>query len=178
MGNNKNQWFTAVRERLTGGEQRAREKLYQEIREAIDRKDVLELAPKGSLIARNTEDAADRYYAKGNMLEKLPYVDNYFDVVIVDSPHTLAEGDAAMAEIDRVLKRNGILIALLFERKRPGLRQQMLTMVNGVRLGHQQERKALMDFLHEHGWRVKRGRTFAAVVPLTYMECIRKEPKR
>lgn len=170
----KNQWLSSIRDFLTGVDRRAQEKMYQEIREAIDRKDVLELAPKGSLIARNTADAADRYYNQGNMLEKLQYADRYFDAVIVDCPHTLPEEEAVMAEIDRVLKKNGTLIALLFETNRPKLRRQMLTMVNGVKVEHQWERKDLMAFLHSHGWRVKRGRTYSASVPITFMECIKK----
>ncbi|MDE7122106.1 MAG: class I SAM-dependent methyltransferase [Oscillospiraceae bacterium] len=117
------------------------EKIYQKIRKAILKKQVLEIATGTGLIARNTAQYAKKYIAtdfseqmlyqaqkinrKKQKIENLyfmkadacalPFPDHSFDVVIASNVlHIMPDPEKALSEIRRVLRSGGILIAPTF----------------------------------------------------------------
>ena len=115
----------------------AYDEMYALIRPVVKAKTVLELATGAGLIAKNIVNAAAHIEAtdatpemileakRGNQSAKLhfsvqdmfrlPYADRSFDVVIVSNAlHIVPQPEKALAEICRVLKDDGVLIAPTF----------------------------------------------------------------
>lgn len=115
----------------------AYEKLYELIRPVVKARTVLELAAGTGLIAKNIVRAASHIEVtdaseemiteakRNNRSAKLhfsvrdmfclPYADKSFDVVIVSNAlHIVPQPEKALAEIRRVLKDDGVLIAPTF----------------------------------------------------------------
>ena len=115
----------------------AYEKIYALIRSVVKAKTVLELATGTGLIAKNIVNAAAHVEATDASAEmiaearrdnrsaklhfsvqdmfRLPYVEESFDVVIVSNAlHIVPQPEKALAEIRRVLKDGGTLIAPTF----------------------------------------------------------------
>ena len=115
----------------------AYEKLYELIRPVVKARTVLELAAGTGLIAKNIVRAASHIEVtdaseemiteakRNNRSAKLhfsvrdmfclPYADKSFDVVIVSNAlHIIPQPEKALAEIRRVLKDDGVLIAPTF----------------------------------------------------------------
>ena len=115
----------------------AYEQLYELLRPVVRQKNVLELATGTGLIAKNIVNSAAHIEAtdaspemiaeakQGNCSAKLhfsvqdmfhlPYAYESFDVVIVaNALHIVPEPEKALAEIRRVLKDGGVLIAPTF----------------------------------------------------------------
>ena len=113
------------------------EKMYELIRPVVKDKTVLELATGTGLIARHIIKAAAHIEATDASAEmiaeakrdnqsaklhfsvqdmfRLPYADKSFDVVIVSNAlHIVPQPEKALAEIRRVLKDDGVLIAPTF----------------------------------------------------------------
>ena len=113
------------------------EKMYELIRPVVKDKTVLELATGTGLIARHIIKAAAHIEATDASVEmiaeakrdnqsaklhfsvqdmfRLPYADKSFDVVIVSNAlHIVPQPEKALAEIHRVLKDDGVLIAPTF----------------------------------------------------------------
>ena len=116
----------------------AYDEMYELIRPIVRHKTVLELATGTGLIAKHIVNAAAHIEATDASAEmiaeakrdnrsaklhfsvqdmfRLPYVEESFDVVIVvqRAAHCAAAGEEALAEIRRVLKDDGVLIAPTF----------------------------------------------------------------
>ena len=115
----------------------AYEKLYELIRPVVKARTVLELAAGTGLIAKNivraashieVTDASEEMIAEAKRNNRsaklhfsvrdmfcLPYADKSFDVVIVSNAlHIIPQPEKALAEIRRVLKDDGVLIAPTF----------------------------------------------------------------
>ena len=115
----------------------AYEKMYELVRPVVKVQTVLELATGTGLIAKNIVNAAAHIEAtdasaemiaeakRSNCSAKLhfsvqdmfclPYADKSFDVVIVSNAlHIVPQPEKALAEIRRVLKDEGVLIAPTF----------------------------------------------------------------
>ena len=115
----------------------AYEEMYALIRPVVKAKTVLELATGAGLIAKNIVNAAAHIEATDASPEmileakrdnrsaklhfsvqdmfRLPYADNSFDVVIVSNAlHIVPQPEKVLAEIRRVLKDDGVLIAPTF----------------------------------------------------------------
>ena len=115
----------------------AYEQMYELLRPVVRHKTVLELATGTGLIAKNIVNSAahieatdaspemiaeakrDNRSAKlhfsGQDMFHLPYADESFDVVIVaNALHIVPEPEKALAEIRRVLKDDGVLVAPTF----------------------------------------------------------------
>ena len=111
--------------------------MYELIRLIVRHKTVLELATGTGLIAKNIVNAAAHIEATDASAEmiaqakrdnrsaklhfsvqdmfRLPYADQSFDVVIVSNAlHVVPQPEKALAEIRRVLKDEGVLIAPTF----------------------------------------------------------------
>ena len=115
----------------------AYDEMYELIRPIVRHKTVLELATGTGLIAKHIVNAAAHIEATDASAEmiaeakrdnrsaklhfsvqdmfRLPYADQSFDVVIVSNAlHIVPQPEKALAEIHRVLKDDGVLIAPTF----------------------------------------------------------------
>ena len=125
----------------------AYEQMYELLRPVVRHKTVLELATGTGVIAKNIVNSAAHIEAtdaspemiaeakRDNRSAKLhfsvqdmfhlPYADESFDVVIVaNALHIVPEPEKALAEIRRVLKDDGVLVAPTFTRVGKGRRNQ------------------------------------------------------
>lgn len=198
----KNNWdlYAPVYNLFMKKDQRVYEQMYGRIRRVIAGKRVLELATGTGLIAKNVAEAAEcleatdfsekmiREAKKGKYPSNchfsvadacdLPYPEHTFDAVIISNAlHIMPEPEKALAEIGRVLKPEGLLIAPTFTHGRMALPRKMLSQlmaIVGFHPEHKWTEEAYLSFLQRNGWHIIGKKTLAASFPLTYAEC-RKE---
>ena len=177
----------------------AYERLYELLRPVVRQKTVLELATGTGLIAKHIVRYADHIEATDasqKMIEQakqgvksaklyfsvqdmfhLPYADQSFDVVIVSNAlHIVPEPEKALAEIRRVLKEDGILIAPTFTHAdndfRGNVKAFFMKLV-GFRQYSKWSSESYLDLLREQGWTVRKSEVLKASFPLTYTECMK-----
>lgn len=175
------------------------ERLYELLRPVVRQKTVLELATGTGLIAKHIVRYADHIEATDasqKMIEQakqgvkstklyfsvqdmfhLPYADRSFDVVIVSNAlHIVPEPEKALAEIRRVLKEDGILIAPTFTHAdnefRGNVKAFFMKLV-GFRQYSKWSSESYLDLLREQGWTVRKSEVLKASFPLTYTECMK-----
>ena len=101
----------------------------------------------------------------------LPYAPESFDAVIISNAlHIMPEPEAALQNIRRVLKREGLLIAPTFTAAgsffgRIKIRMMELT---GFKVFHKWSPESYLAFLYENGFQVTRSEIFGG--PLKYVE--------
>ena len=175
--------------------------MYERMRPVVRRKTVLELATGTGLIARALVSSAgfiEATDASAEMIEKarrgdrsaklhfsvqnmfhLPYADGSFDVVIVaNALHIVPEPEKALAEIRRVLKDDGVLIAPTFTHAENAFRGKVRAFfmkLAGFPLHSKWTSGAYLAFLAENGWTVRESTVLEASFPLTYAECVKTE---
>ena len=175
--------------------------MYALIRPVVRHQTVLELATGTGLIAKNIVSAADRVEAtdaSAEMIEEarrkncsaklhfsvqdlfaLPYADRSFDVVIVaNALHIVPAPENALAEIRRVLKDDGVLIAPTFTHagnSAAGKLRAFLMKLAGFPLHSKWSSEEYLAFLDRNGWTVRKSAVLKASFPLTYAECIKTE---
>ena len=150
MSERKNFWDkNAGRyDRFMRKDRAAYDEMYELIRPEVKAKTVLELATGTGLIAKNIVNAAAHIEATDASPEmiaeakrdnrsaklhfsvrdmfRLPYADKSFDVVIVSNAlHIIPQPEKALAEIRRVLKNDGVLIAPIFTHGNSTLRGRL-----------------------------------------------------
>ena len=175
--------------------------MYALICPVVRHRQVLELATGTGLIARNILRSADHIEATDaspEMIEQakqgvqptrlhfsvqdmfhLPYADQSFDAVIVSNAlHIVPELKKALAEIRRVLKDDGVLIAPTFTHAGNdffgNVKAFFMTLV-GFRQYSKWSSDSYLDFLREQGWTVRKSEVLKASFPLTYVECVKGE---
>ena len=175
----------------------AYEALYALIRPVVKGKTVLELATGTGMIAKHivseakhieaTDASAEMiaeakrenrrtklYFSVQDMFH-LPYADQSFDVVIVSNAlHVVARPEKALAEIRRVLKDDGVLIAPTFthgDNMLYGRARALCMKLVGFPLHSKWGCTDYLDFLEKNGWRVRKSTVLQASFPLTYAEC-------
>ena len=179
----------------------AYEELYALIRPVVKGKTVLELATGTGLIAKHIVNAAAQIEAtdisaemiaeakRDNRSAKLhfsvqdmfclPYADKSFDVVIVSNAlHIVPQPEKALAEIQRVLKDNGVLIAPTFTHAGnsfSGKVRAFFMRLAGFPLHSKWTGEKYLDFLRENGWTAGKSTVLKASFPLTYAECVKSE---
>ena len=179
----------------------AYETMYGLIRPVVKGKTVLELAAGTGLIAKNIANAAAHIEAsdtsaemireakRGNHSAKLyfsvqdmfclPYADESFDVVIVSNAlHIVPQPEKALAEIHRVLKDDGVLIAPTFthaENSFFGNSKAFFLKLAGFPLHSRWTSEEYLCFLQKNGWTVRKSDVLKASFPLTYVECVKAE---
>ena len=177
------------------------EKMYELIRPVVKDKTVLELATGTGLIARHIIKAAahieatdasvemiaeakrDNQSAKLHFLVqdmfRLPYADKSFDVVIVSNAlHIVPQPEKALAEIHRVLKDDGVLIAPTFTHAGnsfSGKVRAFFMKLAGFPLHSKWTSEEYLRFLRQNGWAVRKSVVLKASFPLTYAECEKTE---
>jgi ubiquinone/menaquinone biosynthesis C-methylase UbiE len=181
----------------------AYEKLYELIRPVVKARTVLELAAGTGLIAKNIVRAASHIEVtdaseemiteakRNNRSAKLhfsvrdmfclPYADKSFDVVIVSNAlHIVPQPEKALAEIRRVLKDDGVLIAPTFTHGNGTLQGRIklfFMKLAGFPLNSRWSSADYLAFLRQNGWTVRKSAVLKASFPLTYAECVKPSVK-
>lgn len=179
----------------------AYEKLYELIRPVVKARTVLELAAGTGLIAKNIVRAASHIEVtdaseemiteakRNNRSAKLhfsvrdmfclPYADKSFDVVIVSNAlHIVPQPEKALAEIRRVLKDDGVLIAPTFTHAGNSFSGKVRAFFMkrvGFPLHSKWTSAEYLRFLSQNGWTVRKSVVLKASFPLTYAECEKTE---
>ena len=179
----------------------AYEEIYELIRPIVRHKTVLELATGTGLIAKHIVNAAEHIEATDASPEmileakrdnrssklhfsvqdmfRLPYANQSFDVVIVsNSLHIVPQPEKALAEIRRVLKDDGVLIAPTFTHAGnsfSGKVRAFFMKLAGFPLHSRWTSEEYLRFLRQNGWAVQKSAVLKASFPLTYAECTKSE---
>ena len=177
------------------------EKMYELIRPVVKDKTVLEVATGTGLIAKHIVKAAAHIEATDASVEmiaeakrdnqsaklhfsvqdmfRLPYADKSFDVVIVSNAlHIVPQPEKALAEIHRVLKDDGVLIAPTFTHAGnsfSGKVRAFFMKLVGFPLHRKWTSEEYLRFLRQNGWAVRKSVVLKASFPLTYAECEKTE---
>lgn len=104
---------------------------------------------------------------------KLPYAPKTFDAVIISNAlHIMPDPEAALDNIRRVLKDDGILIAPTFTAAGSlGGRMRIRIMeLSGFRVFHKWTSESYLAFLRENGFEIQRSDVFGGMLTLTYAE--------
>ena len=201
MRNHRNFWDrNAGRyDRFMRKDRAAYEEMYALIRPVVKAKTVLELATGTGLIAKHIVNAAAHIEATDASAEmileakrdnrsaklhfsvrdmfRLPYADKSFDVVIVSNAlHIIPQPEKALAEIRRVLKNDGVLIAPTFTHGNSTLRGRLklfFMKLVGFPLNSRWSSADYLAFLRQNGWTVRKSAVLKASFPLTYAECVK-----
>ena len=179
----------------------AYEEMYALIWPVVKAKTVLELATGTGLIAKSIVNAAAHIEATDASVEmiaeakrdnqsaklhfsvqdmfRLPYADKSFDVVIVSNAlHIVPQPEKALAEIHRVLRDDGVLIAPTFthaENSFFGNSKAFFLKLAGFPLYSRWTSEEYLCFLQQNGWTVRKSGVLKASFPLTYVECVKAE---
>ena len=179
----------------------AYDEMYELIRPVVKAKTVLELATGTGLIAKHIVNAAAHIEATDASAEmiaeakrdnhstklhfsvqdmfRLPYAEESFDVVIVSNAlHIVPQPEKALAEIHRVLKDDGVLIAPTFthaENSIFGMIRAFFMRLAGFPLHSRWTSAEYLRFLRQNGWTVRKSVVLKASFPLTYAECVKME---
>ena len=201
MSERKNFWDkNAGRyDRFMRKDRAAYDEMYELIRPEVKAKTVLELATGTGLIAKHIVNAAAHIEATDASPEmiaeakrdnrsaklhfsvrdmfRLPYADKSFDVVIVSNAlHIIPQPEKALAEIRRVLKNDGVLIAPTFTHGNSTLRGRLklfFMKLVGFPLNSRWSSADYLAFLRQNGWTVRKSAVLKASFPLTYAECVK-----
>ena len=179
----------------------AYDEMYELIRPVVRHKTVLELATGTGLIAKHIVNAAVHieatdasqemiaeakrdnrsaklYFSVQDMF-RLPYAEESFDVVIVSNAlHIVPQPEKALAEIRRVLKDDGVLIAPTFTHAGnsfSGMVRAFFMKRVGFPLHSKWTSEEYLRFLSQNGWTVRKSAVLKASFPLTYAECVKSE---
>ena len=179
----------------------AYDEMYALIRPVVKGKTVLELATGTGVIAKSIVNAAAHIEATDASVEmiaeakrdnqsaklhfsvqdmfRLPYADKSFDVVIVSNAlHIVPQPEKALAEIHRVLKDDGVLIAPTFTHAGnsfSGKVRAFFMKLAGFPLHSKWTSEEYLRFLRQNGWAVRKSVVLKASFPLTYAECEKTE---
>ena len=179
----------------------AYEKMYGLIRPVVKGKTVLELAAGTGLIAKNIVNEAAHIEAADASVEmiaeakrnnqsaklhfsvqdmfRLPYADKSFDVVIVSNAlQIVPQPEKALAEIHRILRDDGVLIAPTFthaENSFFGNSKAFFLKLEGFPLHSRWTSEEYLCFLQQNGWTVRKSVVLKASFPLIYAECEKTE---
>ncbi|MBR2715625.1 MAG: class I SAM-dependent methyltransferase [Ruminococcus sp.] len=175
----------------------AYEQMYKNIRKAVKNKCVLELATGTGLIACNVADSAKLIEAtdfSDKMIEQakknihinnvnfsiqdacdLPYENNSYDAVIISNAlHIMPDPDSALAEIKRVLKSDGVLIAPTYvwgDIKGSQKLSSLVLKMFGFKVENKWKKDDYLSYLCDKGWSVRKAEVIDACYPLCYVEC-------
>ena len=179
----------------------AYDEMYALIWPVVKAKTVLELATGTGLIAKSIVNAAAHieatdasvgmiaeakrdnqsaklYFSVQDMF-RLSYTDKSFDVVIVSNAlHIVPQPEKALAEIHRVLRDDGVLIAPTFTHAGnsfSGKVRAFFMKLAGFPLHSKWTSEEYLRFLRQNGWAVRKSVVLKASFPLTYAECEKTE---
>lgn len=175
--------------------------MYGRISQVVKDKLVLEIATEPGLLAKHIAPAAKHItatdYSVGMIREAqkgenpknlsfevadatdLPYTDHAFDIVIIaNALHIMKDSDKALAEIRRVLKKDGMLIAPNFvNHAKVGSLWTFILKTAGVSFEHHWTEETYLHYLASQGWKLTFHKSISARIPLCYVECAPEEQK-
>ena len=203
MQEHKNFWDknAGQYDRFMRKDQAAYEEMYALIWPVVKAKTVLELATGTGLIAKSIVNAAAHIEATDASVEmiaeakrdnqsaklhfsvqdmfRLPYAGKSFDVVIVSNAlHIVPQPEKALAEIHRVLKDDGVLIAPTFSHAGnsfSGKVRAFFMKLAGFPLHSKWTSEEYLRFLRQNGWAVRKSVVLKASFLLTYAESEKTE---
>ena len=188
-------------DRFMRKDQAAYEEMYALIWPVVKAKTVLELATGTGVIAKSIVNAAAHIEATDASVEmiaeakrdnqsaklhfsvqdmfRLPYAGKSFDVVIVSNAlHIVPQPEKALAEIHRVLKDDGVLIAPTFSHAGnsfSGKVRAFFMKLAGFPLHSKWTSEEYLRFLRQNGWAVRKSVVLKASFLLTYAESEKTE---
>ena len=189
MRDHKNFWDrNAGRyDRFMRKDRAAYDEMYELIRPVVRHKTVLELAAGTGLIAKHIVNAAAHIEATDASAEMVAEVkrDNHsaklhFSVqdMFRNALHIVPQPEKALAEIRRVLKDDGVLIAPTFTHAGnsfSGKVRAFFMKLAGFPLHSRWTSEEYLRFLRQNGWAVRKSAVLKASFPLTYAECVKSE---
>ena len=199
---NKKIWnlYAPIYEKAMRMDQKYYGYMYRRVSKRIVDKEVLEIATGPGLLAKHVAQTSKRMiatdYSEGMIREALkgtypkqlkfevadatclPYEDKSFDVVLIaNALHVMPEPQKALKEIDRVLRKDGLLIAPNFVGHKKGIGSRVWSRIlklAGIRFEHQWTPEEYLQWLESNGWHVRFSKVLGARIPLAYTECVRK----
>ena len=199
---NKKIWdlYAPIYNRAMKADRKIYSYMYKRIPEKIRDKEVLEIATGPGLLAKHVAPYAKTMiatdYSDGMISEAkkggypqnlrfevadamaLPYPDGSFDVVLIaNALHIVPDPEKVLVEINRVLRKDGLLIAPNFVEHKGTLPSRIwsgILRLAGVRFEHQWSAEEYLAFLEKNGWKVVFKKAMAARIALMYTECRRK----
>ncbi len=180
----------------TPGNKRAYEAIYKRIRSVVKDREVLEIATGPGVIAKQVAaetkgmiatDFSEKMLAvahRGQVPDnlkfeladacELPYEDNSFDVVIIaNALHIIPEPEKALAQIRRVLRKEGTLIAPNFihvnKNRVSGAFSKVLSAA-GVKFEAKWDADGFTAFLDRNGFEVNYSKQLNSTIPMVYVE--------
>ena len=198
---NKKVWdlYAPVYEKAMHTDRKVYQYMYDRIPQAVADKEVLEIATGPGLLAKHVAGVTKHMiaidYSEGMIAEAkkgkyppnltfevadataLPYEDHSFDAVLIaNALHVMPEPEKALAEIDRVLRPGGILIAPNFVAHQGTFLSRIwagILKIAGITFEHQWSPEEYHNFLAQNGWKVAYSKELGARIPLAYTECVR-----
>ncbi len=193
--------YAPIYEKAMRLDQKYYQYMYERIPTKIVDKEVLEIATGPGLLAKHVAYASKSMIAtdysqgmineacKGTYSKKLkfevadatnlPYPDNSFDVVLIaNALHVMPCPEKALLEINRVLRKDGILISPNFVGHKKGAISKLwsgILKIAGIKFEHQWTPDEYLKWLEEHGWNITFSKLLPSRISLMYAECIRKE---
>ena len=185
----------------TPGNRKAYEALFKRIKTMVQDKEILEIATGPGVIAKQVASESKRMIAtdyaekmlavarRGNVADNLtfehadacdlPYDDKSFDVVIIaNALHIIPDREKVLAEIHRVLRPDGILIAPNFVHDNRKKISNMFTKalsLAGITFETKWDAEGYVSFINENGFKVIKSKQLSSTIPLVYTECVKIE---
>lgn len=180
----------------TPGNKRAYEAIFKRIRSVVKDKEVLEIATGPGVIAKQVAaetksmiatDFSEKMIAVAHRGEvpsnlrfeqadacALPYEDNSFDVVIIaNALHIIPAPEEALAEIRRVLKKDGIIVAPNFIHDNKSKVSKIFSSAlaaAGVVFEAKWDADGFIRFLESNAFKVNYSKQLASTIPMVYAE--------
>lgn len=193
--------YAPIYEKAMRADRKCYKFMYHRVKSQIVGKEVLEIATGPGLLAKHVAPATKRMiatdYSEGMIKEAkkgrypenlvfevvdakhLPYKDDSFDVVIIaNALHVMSEPEKAMKEIERVLRKDGLLIAPNFVSHNKGIISRIwsnILKLAGIKFEHQWSGKEYIIWLKKNGWKILHNKLLPARISLMYVECIKSD---
>ena len=168
--------YAPIYEKAMRADRKCYKFMYHRVKSQIVGKEVLEIATGPGLLAKHVAPAAKRMIATDYSEGMIK--DDSFDVVIIaNALHVMFEPEKAVKEIERVLRKDGLLIAPNFVSHNKGIISRIwsnILKLAGIKFEHQWSGKEYIIWLKKNGWKILHNKLLPARISLMYVECIKR----